>query len=71
LVISTLTGFLKTFDTDQASNVRIFDLLQIEKSLSEKILPFTELERVSSKSGKYQKLDEKNIEMLKSLGYIE
>lgn len=70
-LVRTANGFFKLFDHNQASKVGIPDLLQIEKNLSEMILPFTKLERIFSKTEKYQKLDEKNIEMLRSLGYIE
>ena len=64
-------GFSKIFYHDQAEKAEISDLLQIEKTLSDMISPFTKLERVFPKTGKHQVLDEKNIEMLKGLGYIK
>lgn len=68
----TSDGFIKQLYRDQGSEAGIFDdLLQIEKTLSEMILPFRKLERVFTKTERYRKLDEKNTEMLKSLGYIE
>lgn len=63
--------FIKQFYWDQGGEMEISDLLQIDKTLSEMIVPFTKLERIFAKTEKYRKLDEKNIEMLKSLGYIE
>jgi len=71
ILVRTSSGFVKRFTQDQSNEMTIFDLLRIEKDLSETILPFIKLERIFSKTKEYQKLDEKNLEMLKSLGYIE
>ena len=67
----TTDGFSKLFNKDRASAMSIVDLLQFEQPLSENIVPFTNLKRVYRKTEKYQKLDEQNIELLKSLGYIK
>ena len=64
-------GYTKQFLKQQGGEKNIADLLQIEKNLSEMIGPFMKLVRVFPVTGKYQRLDENNIEMLKSLGYIE
>ena len=63
--------FYKQFYQDQADFVEISNSLQIDKTLSGMLLPFTKLERVFAKTGTFNKLDGKNIEMLKILGYIE
>lgn len=71
ILTRTPNGLVKRFDYDQINTLGISDLLQIEKNLSDMVSPFAELERVFPITKEYQKLDEKNIEMLKSLGYIK
>ena len=67
----TFDGFTKKYYLKKNGAVGISDLPPIERCLSEMILPFTNLCSVFTKTGTYYKLDEKNIEALKSLGYIE
>jgi len=64
-------GFIKEYYLKKTGEVGISELSQIEQCLSEIIYPFTDLRSVFTKTEKYYKLDEKNIEALKSLGYIE
>ena len=71
ILTSTSKGFTRKFYSEQWNELKMSDLPQIKKNLYEMILPFTKLERSFPKTEKYQKLDEENIEMLKSLGYIE
>ncbi len=67
----TSYGITKQLYQEQVSDVEIYDLLQIERTLSELITPFTKLKRIFPKTNKLQRLDEENREMLKSLGYIK
>ena len=64
-------GFTKHYITQKAMGENIDERFGIEQVLSRKIMPFVRLERVFPTTGKYQKLDENNLEMLKGLGYIE
>ena len=64
-------GFTKHYITQKAMGENIDERFGIEQVLSQKIMPFVRLERVFPTTGKYQRLDETNMEMLKGLGYIE
>ena len=64
-------GFTKHYITQKAMGENIDERFGIEQVLSKKIMPFVRLERVFPTTGKYQRLDENNMEMLKGLGYIE
>ena len=71
VVTHTPDDLIKRFYHNKAGSMSATDVLLTEKNLSEKIISFTMLERIFSMTGTYQKLDEYNIEMLKSLGYIK
>lgn len=71
LLTRRTAGFDKHFRKQRGIEKNISELLEIEDDLSERIVPFMNLERVFPKTGKHEKLDEDNIEMLKGLGYIE
>lgn len=64
-------GFTKHCFKQRGIEKSLPEMFKIEADLSERIVPFMKLERVFPVTGKYEKLDKSNIEMLKGLGYIE
>jgi hypothetical protein len=63
--------FKKEFHHFRKGNSGLPQLLEHENYLAENIGPFMGLERVFPFTDSRKQLDDKNIEMLKSLGYIE